>query len=161
MMPREICRATIVAGLLLTTIGCQAPVDVDALRAELVTLHQAEIRAHLEGDVDFLVDSMADEVVEVSLGEIRRPTRESTRAIFIDYLGSTEFSEYRDLEEPVAGISRDGSLGWIIARVQVAGTHRMDDGELGELDFICAFITLYERREGQWIRQVDVSTFPR
>ena len=76
-----------------------------------------------------------------------------------NYLPNTRFSEYRDLAEPIVGVSDDGSLGWSIVQVKVAGTRMMEDGTERELDFTCAWLTLYERQDGRWMRTAEVSTF--
>jgi hypothetical protein len=82
--------------------------------------------------------------------------KEEIAAQFTDYLSQTTFSEYRDLREPIVGFSKDGSLAWSVVQVKVAGSRRMDDGTGQNLDFTCAWITLYERDGDGWIRLGEV-----
>ncbi len=145
--------------LLLSIFGCQTSVDNEALREELLDIHNAFINAHLEKNVDFFVQDLAEDYVFVARGEISHPTPEEIRSNMNDYLNNTEFSEYRDLQEPIIGFSKDGSLGWSIVRVKVAGKRTMDDGSERDTDFICAWITLFERRGDKWKRLGEVSSF--
>ena len=132
--------------------------DID-LSQEILDLHKTEIDAHLNKDVDFFVQDISEDYLAVSGGEIREPTLEETRLKFSNYLNNTVFAEYRDLCEPIIGFSKDGSLAWSIVQVKVVGRRTMDDGSERDLDFTCAWITLYERQDDKWMRLADVSTF--
>jgi hypothetical protein len=76
-----------------------------------------------------------------------------------DYLDHTTFTEYRDLQEPIIGFSKDGSVAWSIVQVKVAGKRTLNDGTERDLDFTSAWITLYERHADKWIRLGEVSNF--
>ena len=132
--------------------------DID-LSQEILDLHKTEIDAHLNKDVDFFVQDISEDYLAVSGGEIRKPTLEETRLKFSNYLNNTVFAEYRDLCEPIIGFSKDGSLAWSIVQVKIVGRRTMDDGSEMDLDFTCAWITLYERQDDKWMRLADVSTF--
>lgn len=133
--------------------------ELESLKAELLALHQAGIQAHLDKDVDFFLQDIASDYLSVGRGDIRRPTADAIRAQFSNYLGNTDFSEYADLSEPIVGISADGSLGWLIAQVKVSGQQQVGDGSVQPLDFVSAWLMLYERRDDRWVRLADVSTF--
>ena len=133
--------------------------DLEKLKSELKSFHQDLIEAHLEKDLDFFVKDLSEDYFSVTSAEIRRPTREQILEKFEYYLGRTTFTEYHDLEEPVIGISHDGSLGWSLVRVKIAGKQEQEDGSLADLDFSCAWITLFERRDGKWLRMGEVSSF--
>lgn len=128
-------------------------------RDRLLDLHREGLEAHLERDVDKLLAAEGAETVFVSRGEISRPTLEERREMFSGYFGSTEFVTYRDTVEPIVRISDDGSLGWVIARVEASGMQTRRDGETGELRFTSAWIELYEKRDGEWLRIGNVSNF--
>ena len=129
--------------------------DLEAIRKEILGLHRADIQAHLDKNVNHLVQGQSSDFISVHSGEVRRPTLGETRAALARYLGGTTFTEYRDLAEPVVGVSPDGSTAWSIVQVRVAG--RKSSGD--PLDFTCAWITLYERQGGAWKRIVEASTF--
>ena len=86
-------------------------------------------------------------------------TAAGTRAHLGPYLAATTFHEYRDLIEPVVAVSEDATLGWVIAQVYARGIQRQEDGTREPLEFTCAWIELYARREGRWLRVGNVSNF--
>ena len=133
--------------------------DFDQLRSEILEIHIEEIKAHLNKDVDFFIKNISESYVSVSRGEIRRPSKDEIKLQFSNYLNNTTFVEYRDLQEPIIEFSDDGTFAWSIVRVKVVGIRRMNDGTERELDFICAWITLYRRQNDKWIRLGEVSSF--
>ena len=139
--------------------GCQSGPDFEALKAELMELHNVFIEAHKSKDIDFFTKDISDNYFTVGNGQIRRPSKEEITEQFTNYLNNTTFSEYRYLQDPDIGFSRDGSLAWMIEKIKVRGNRTTDDGSDREFDFICAWITLYERKGDKWIRLGEVSTF--
>jgi hypothetical protein len=150
---------TILSLVALTAAACRTAPDLAARRAEILQLHATAIAAHNQKDVGFFTRDLADDYFSVSRGRIDHPTREEIRTRFENYLSSTTFTEYRDLEKPIIGVSRDGSMAWSVVRVKVAGRRAMADGAVQDLDFVCAWITLYKRQDDRWLRLGDVSTF--
>lgn len=144
---------------LLSCFGCQSRPDLDALKSEIRELHRQTIEAHFAKNINFFTKDLSAEFISVSNGEIRFPTREEINAQFSSYLKSTEFSKYEDLREPIIGISEDGSVGWSVVQVKVTGTRRLEDGSQRDLNFTCAWITLYQREGDRWIRTAEVSNF--
>jgi hypothetical protein len=139
--------------------ACQSKPDMETLRSEILGLHKRMIAAHWKKDAGFFTGDISDHYFSVGDGEIRRPTGEEIAAEFADYLESTTFTEYRDLQEPIVGLSKDGSLAWSVVQVKVAGKRAAEDGTDRDLDFICAWITLYERQGKKWVRLGEVSSF--
>lgn len=128
-------------------------------QAELLALHEEAMRAHRESDAELLLRSDAPDFVSASRGQITRPTLDARRDRFQEYLGSTRFTEYVDLVPPVVRVSRDGSLGWVIVQVRATGVQITQDGGSRPLTFESAWIELYERHEGRWLRVGNVSNF--
>jgi hypothetical protein len=143
----------------MTLLGCHSRPDFEALRSEILELHKSTIEAHLNDNVDFLVQNLSGDFMSVSNGDIDYPTKEEIRSGFSSYLNNTEFSEYADLREPIIGFSKDGSVAWSTVQVKVAGKRKMEDGTERDLDFTCAWITLYEREGSRWIKLAEVSNF--
>ena len=125
----------------------------------LLKLHRAVLDAHRRQDADAIVDREADDYVIANRGVVTTPSREERRARIAAYLGSTRFQEYRDLIDPIVRISEDGMQGWVVAQVFASGVQ--DDGDGGEtpIEFTCAWIELYEKRAGRWVRVGNVSNF--
>lgn len=146
-------------GMLL--VRCRPTPDFDALRSEILDLHQQTIDAHWKKNVDFFIEHMADDYFAVQNGEIRRPTKEETAAEYERYLSTTTFKEYRDLQEPIVGFSKDGSIAWSIVQVKVAGRDREESGAEEDFDLTWAWITLYGRKEGRWVWLGEASNFKR
>ena len=71
----------------------------------------------------------------------------------------TTFKEYRDLKQPIIGFSEDGSLAWSIVQVKVTGSSFSNDGIQKDIDFTCAWITLYKNRDNSWLKIAEVSNF--
>jgi len=126
---------------------------------QLLGLHQAGLTAHLKGDVDALLAAQADNFVLVNRGDISSPTKEQRRAVLGPYLATTKFDVYRDTVAPIAKISRDGTLAWVIARVEARGTRATPDAGKASVEFEVAWIELYERRESGWVGIGNVSSF--
>jgi hypothetical protein len=139
--------------------GCQSQRDLAALEAEILQLHQMGIDAHLNKDIDFFCRDISEDYVSVSGGEINKPTVAEIQETFRHYLGTTVFTQYEDLQDPIVGVSQDGSLAWSIVQVKVAGRKISNGDPAGEIDFTCAWITLYERQGDRWQRLADVSSF--
>ncbi len=131
--------------------------DLEAIKREILSLHRADIQAHLDGDVEHLVQGQSPDFTSVHSGEVRRPRPEETRTALTRYLDNTAFTEYRDLREPVIGVSPDGSTAWSIVQVKVAGHRANATGP--SIDFTCAWVTIYNRQGDVWKRVVEASTF--
>ncbi len=134
-----------------------APVskDHDVLRA----LHEKVIRAHRQSNVEILLEDEAVDYVVANRGEVTRPSLDERRARLGSYLGSTTFQEYRDVTDPVVRVSSDGTLGWVIVQVQASGGQTTQGGQKERLEFVSAWIELYEKRGGRWFRVGNVSNF--
>ena len=96
--------------------------DQAELRQELLDYHQAFVDAHIDNRPAFMVQDLAEDYINVSRGDLLRQTKEEILEMFTAYLGSTTFTEYRVMEEPTLGFSKDRSVAWSIFRLKVAGT---------------------------------------
>lgn len=146
-------------GLAGIFVRCRPSPDLEALREEILDLHQKTIDAHWQKDVGFFAEHMAEGYFAVNNGEIRQPAREEVTAEYERYLRSTTFKEYRDLRQPIIGFSKDGSVAWSIVQVKVAGRGLDDSGEEKDFDLTWAWITLYGRTEGRWTWLGEASSF--
>lgn len=146
------------ASFVLLSICCRGGPDIDACRAQILDLHRSFIEAHLAEDASLLSRAIADDYLFVSDGELNRMSGPEVRRMLQRYFDSTEFSVYRDVSDPVIEVSKDCSLAWCVAQVRVAGTRTDEEGRKQEFDTLWAWITVYERRGGGWLRTADVST---
>jgi hypothetical protein len=127
--------------------------------AELLALHQVVLDAHAASDVELLLRDESDDYVVANRGEITTPDKAARRARLGAYLGSTRFTVYRDEVAPVVRVSEDGRLGWVIVQVHARGEQRGESGQATPVEFTSAWIELYEKRDGRWLRTGNVSNF--
>jgi hypothetical protein len=130
-----------------------------ARELELLKLHQKALDAHLKSNIAMLLEDESDEYVVVSDGEVSHPSKKEREAFLGPYLRATRFETYKDLIPPIVQISADERLGWVIAQISAKGVQKKADGSDGNLEFVCAWIELYENKEGRWMRIGNVSNF--
>jgi len=145
----------LMAAMATLTVAVPAHPDSQAL----LRLHQAAIQAHLDQDVEALLEDESDDYVVASRGQVTHPTKQERRDRLGPYLAATEFSVYRDEIEPVVTVSQDGTLGWVIVRIYARGTQSSPDGKAQPVEFRSAWVELYEKRNGRWLRVGNVSNF--
>ncbi len=145
--------------MFLLLSGCGSGTNKDSLKQEILDLHQNFIDAHLNKDVNFIVNSISENYFSVARGEVTRRTKADMRETMEEYLYNSEFSEYRDVEPPIVSISDDGSMAWSVFNVKVTGKRKNDDGSETDFEFTCVWLSIFERRNSKWIMVNDVSTF--
>ena len=128
-------------------------------RDQLLALHEEVMRAHRESNVDLLLAAEEDDYVVANRGEITTPNRRSRRELLGPYFQQTRFSTYRDKVPPIVKVSADGSLGWVIVQIEARGEQTTSTGAVEPLEFVSAWIELYEKRNGRWVRVANVSNF--
>lgn len=127
--------------------------------AELRVLHEKVLRAHRESNVEILLEDEATDYVVANRGEITRPTLQQRRERLGGYLKASKFSEYKDLVDPVVSVAADSTLGWVVVQVSARGTQLTNQGEAVPIEFVSAWIELYEKRGGKWFRTGNISNF--
>lgn len=145
--------------LLLVMILISAAARAADDRATLLKLHDKVMRAHLQSNAGMLLEDESTDYLLASRGEISHPTLDERRAKLAPYLERTTFESYVDLIPPIVTISSDGTLGWVAVQVEANGLQKNDAGGNDPLQFVCAWIELYEKRDGRWLRVGNVSNF--
>lgn len=125
--------------------------------SQLLALHEAAIEAHLQNDIEIMLQDEEEDYVIGSRGEVFRPSLEERRQMLGPYLAATTFELYRDEIRPIVKVSKDGTLGWVIVQVYARGEQDIGGGELASVEFASAWIELYEKRNGRWVRVGNVS----
>ena len=142
-------------GLAIAQGAVPATEAIAALRA----LHEKVMRAHRESNVELLLEDEDDDYVVANRGEISRPTLQQRRQRLGAYLEATRFTEYEDLTVPLVTVADDSSVGWVVAQVAARGRQVAANQQYVSIDFVSAWIELYERRSGTWRRIGNVSNF--
>jgi hypothetical protein len=130
------------------------PVDLERERTALLELHASVRRAHFETDAEAVVAHDADEWINVRDATITQRHRDEMAAFFRGYFAGATYNEWDDVVPPIVSVSDDGTLAWMIVHVRVRRT--ADDVELR---FTYAGIETYEKRDGRWVKVVEVGTF--
>lgn len=138
--------------------SCQQSVDKEELKKEILAIHQDLIKAHLKKNPEFLIQNLSYNFVSVKNGDILHPSKQEMQANLSDYIYNTTFTEYKDLQDPIIGISDDGTVAWAIVKVLVQGERKLPDGTLRKIDFTCAWLTLYRKAGADWLVEAEVST---
>ncbi|WP_371802639.1 hypothetical protein [Candidatus Lokiarchaeum ossiferum] len=128
-------------------------------KAEIHQLHKDMIQAHWDKNLDWFTKDIDKNYMRIKDGDIDYPTVEEIRTQFTNYLYNTTFSQYEDIMEPIIEIADDGSIAWSLVKVKIVGKRKMDDGSIVNLDFVCAWITMYTHIDDKWIRKGEISTF--
>jgi len=131
----------------------------DEARKMLIARFEENIKAHLRGDVDYILADQAPDFWVMKEGEITYPTLTEQRERFTNYLANTTFHEYSSLMTPEIEFSDDGKSAWGKYRVRVRGETLNKDGSKTDLDFICAWVWLFRLIDGRWLRVGEVSTW--
>jgi hypothetical protein len=148
-------------GILLTLsiLPFAALAQRQSAEAELIRMHKELLRFHMNADVESWLATETEEYVVANRGEITYPSKKEREARLKPYLTRTKFKEYEDVIEPIVRVSKDGSLAWLIAKVKASGMQTTDDGKQEPIEFVSAWIELFEKRDGKWLRVGNVSNF--
>ena len=135
------------------------PGDLERERAALLAVHAQDRLAHMTTDARLILAHAADEFIYVGDGAITRQSRDDVARNFARIFDGAAYQEWDDLEPPIVRISADASMAWMIVRVRVSRTKRDAEGREQPEHFVYAGIMTYEKRDGIWVRIVNVSTF--
>ncbi len=152
--------ATLVCLIALLTPTSLSGIQQSADELELLRIHEAVMESHRQGDVETWMAVESERYTSVNRGRITFPSSDDRRQMREPYLASTTFTMYRDLRTPLVRVSGDGSLGWLMAEVEVRGVQRGQGGEETPIHTIWAWIELYEKGPDGW-RVVGNASNPR
>ena len=145
-----------VISLFISASGAQEHISSDA--DEILKIHEALLAAHLANNIKGVLAAEADTILVVGRGEVRLASKEERIRQFGRYLERSEFEQYRDVIPPIIRVSADGTMGWLVAQVRIVGDETGDGGARVPIESTWAWIELYEKREGRWVRIGEVSS---
>jgi len=115
---------------------------------------------HLFERIDGIVAQAGEQTAIVSAGEIYSMDKPSHKTGIKRIMSSRDYYRYDDLIRPQITVSQDGTLGWVIVRVQADGIRLDKQGKpTVPLAFTSAWIELYQKTSGQWRMVGNVSNF--
>jgi hypothetical protein len=140
-------------------IGCREQPDLEKDKAELLELHRLARQAHFNRDAGAVAATLAPEMVSVRGGEVWTATQEENRRRFERYFAKSNFAEWDDLMPPVIHISPNGQMAWMVVRMKVKYDWPDSTGKKFPEEYICAWLSVYEKQEGKWKHVANASTF--
>ena len=127
-------------------------------RAELLRLHERQRTAHLERRADWLVEEWADSLFSISGGRVSIGNRGRSQAGFQEYLDASTFQAWDDIVPPRLRISPDGQMAYVVVEKRVQLTTRDTSGATQAERTRFAWLSVYEKRDGQWRLSAIAST---
>ena len=128
-------------------------------QGELATLLEEDRVAHLNTDAARLTANIADTLVEISSGAIRRQSRAEIEELFTRQFEGATYHRWEDTEPPRIVISADQTLAWTARRVEVHRSARGRDGHEIRRSFVSAYSSTYRKQNGAWKMTSVTSTF--
>lgn len=128
-------------------------------KAKLLQLHERALRAHLENDAHIFLAAYASQWYDVRQTGVRLRTKEEALPSIEHYFQRTHFSEITEIVAPIIHLSTDASMAWVIGEMRVRATQDVSEEKERDFSFRCAWVSIYEKHEGEWAQVVDASSF--
>jgi hypothetical protein len=143
--------------LVLLGIGaCDAAVDLESDRAELLRLHDQARIAHLEERVDLM--AFPESLMQVSRGAVSVRSRAENEERFRAYFDRSTFQEWDDIAPPLIRISPDGRMAYVVVQKRVRLTAPDSAGVPRPEHVVFAWVEIYEKRDSRWTLTLVAST---
>jgi hypothetical protein len=115
----------------------------------LLSMHDRILEAHRTNNLESWMAIESGDFLSVNGGRVSSPTVQQRFNGRHTYLQSSKFEIYQDRRPPIIRVSADGTLGWVIAEVEVKGVET-EDGASKPFHDIWAWVELYQKVDGQW-----------
>lgn len=157
----------------MKTIGCislaliilsscapaERKVDLEKEREALLAIHKKSREGDFNRNGSQLVDNSVDDFFFVNSGDVNRLTKQQRLQMYERSFDGATYSRWDDLEEPIIRISDDGTLAWMITRLEVARTKKDSTGIEHPEGFVYAGMMTFKKVDGEWVKEANVSTF--
>ena len=128
-------------------------------KARLLRLHESALRAHMENDARTFLAAYATQWYDVRNAGVRLRTKEEAFLSIEQYFKRTHFADISEITAPIIHLSADASMAWVIGAMRVRASQEGSDGKEQDFSFRCAWVSIYEKQEGEWAQVVDASSF--
>jgi len=135
------------------------PVDLEKEGQALLAMHMADRQAHFDTDANALFENSLDTFIWVGNAQIIHISKTDAIKRFEENFSGATYAKWDDLDEPIIRISDDGTLAWIITKLEVKRTKKDGSGEEVPEGFIYAGIMTYKKVGRRWLKEANVSTF--
>lgn len=138
----------------------RAPLGVLTEEQQLLRLHRIVMDDHFFGQTKNMKQHQADSLLIISAGDLFMVAGNQPDSPMDRMMANRDYTVYDDLVRPVVRVSDDGTLAWVIVQVYAKGVRFDETGKpTGPLEFVSAWIELYEKMDGVWRMTGNVSTF--
>jgi hypothetical protein len=134
------------------------PVDLEKDKQALLAMHMADRKAHFDTDANALFENSLDTFVWVGDAQIVHISKTDAIKRFEQNFSGATYSKWDNLDEPIIRISDDGTLAWMITKLEVRRTKKDESGEEVPEGFIYAGIMTYKKVGGKWLKEAWRST---
>lgn len=135
--------------LLVPLAACAGVPLREPARDELLALHDAQRRMHLEEDAAGFAALLDEDFCELRDGRLEHPTRAEKEARFRSYFEAVEFLAWDDLRPPEILLSADGTQA-SVAVTKLVRTRRLEGGEPRVTRSLFAWLATCVRRPEGW-----------
>jgi hypothetical protein len=133
--------------------------DLKQEEGRLLELYARSLQAHLDQDGMTFLAEYAPHWYDVRNGALRRRSKAEASPEMEAYFKATRFHDLTELSPPVVHVSPDARMAWVIGQIQVRASQTRSDGTEREVSFRCAWVSIYERPEADWMQVVNASSF--
>ena len=145
----NVFRSAAAAMLLAVVAGC-AGVDVERETAALNAVRELHRKAHFNADAELLVSTWADDFHLIDAGAVTKPPKRESIAGFQDYLSSSSFLAWDDIDPPIVRMSGDGKMAYVIVTKRVMLRPRAAADTTRTEESVFAWLETWEKEEGAW-----------
>ena len=128
-------------------------------KARLLQLYESALQAHLENDAKTFLAEYASQWYEVRNAGIRLRTKAEALPSIEQYFKRTHFYEISEVTAPIIHLSTDASMAWVIGQIRVRASQEVSAEQERDFSFRCAWVSIYEKQEDQWVQVVDAPSF--
>ncbi len=128
-------------------------------KSRLLQLYKSSLQAHFEHDARTFLAEYASQWYEIRNAGVRLRTKEEALPAIEQYFQRTHFYDISEIAAPIIHISADASMAWVIGEIHVRASQEGPDKKERNFSFHCAWVSIYEKQEGQWAQVVDDPSF--
>ena len=133
-------------------------IDKTQLTDEILAIHKLDRQAHFNTDTKMAISFFDPSYIYIRDGNIHRLSPEVLEPMYASYFQGAVFHEWDDLEPAMVHVSDDGRMAWVIEHFRIR-LSRQESQKFKEQTSEYAGMTIYEKKEGKWLRVANASTF--
>ena len=136
--------------------SCQQKKESTSAQMEILDILRQERKAHVEKDAGLFFSRFDKDFILVNKGEVSTYDSVAYRQHFDQYLHSSDFIKWDDVNEPVIKISDDGSMAYAIVEKLVIIKNKSDGDRIDTTHF--AWVSIFRKKDEAWKLVCNAST---